>query len=243
MASQVGGFTEEVTTAVGCAIGQTIGKVGTVLALRQGRSSRLVRKVRDRPRKPAGRVRTKLRAWSDRMMGLLGERRWGVPIVLLSACVGLPPLYAVTLAVPSTKMSVILFGAAVLLGRMSAVSGHTPSGGLRRCSLRCPRHDQAETRQRVIQIVLAVLVACRAGAPAGRTRGAVRRERDGPRRAGRRPGLKIGGTCRMMYLATAIGQRRGLGHSPPTTGGGWVCLLRRVPSRELGSGSDGCFRC
>jgi membrane protein YqaA with SNARE-associated domain len=118
VASQVGGFTEEVTTAVGCAVGQTIGKVGTVLALRQGRSSRLVRKVRERPRKPAGPVRTKLRAWSDRMLELLGERRWGVPIVFLSACVGLPPLYAVTLAVPATRMSVILFGAAVLLGRM-----------------------------------------------------------------------------------------------------------------------------
>jgi membrane protein YqaA with SNARE-associated domain len=52
------------------------------------------------------------------MIELLGERRWGVPIVLLSACVGLPPLYAVTLAVPATRMSVILFGAAVLLGRM-----------------------------------------------------------------------------------------------------------------------------
>ena len=75
VASQVGGFTEEVTTAVGCAVGQTIGKVGTVIALRQGRSSRLVRKVRERPRKPAGRVRTQLRAWSDRMMGLLSERR------------------------------------------------------------------------------------------------------------------------------------------------------------------------
>jgi hypothetical protein len=135
VASQVGGFTEEVTTAVGCAIGQTIGKVGTVLALRQGRSSRLVRKVRERPRKPAGRVRTKLRAWSDRMMGLLGERRWGVPIVLLSACVGLPPLYAVTLAVPATKMSVILFGAAVLLGAWCCF-WPSPSGSPR-CSTEC----------------------------------------------------------------------------------------------------------
>jgi len=30
VASQVGGFTDEVTTAVGCAVGQTIGKVGTL---------------------------------------------------------------------------------------------------------------------------------------------------------------------------------------------------------------------
>ena len=119
VASQVGGFTEEVTTAVGCAIGQTIGKVGTVLALRQGRSSRLVRKVRERPRKLAVVFARSCEPWSDRMMGLLGERRWGVPIVLLSACVGLPPLYAVTLAVPATEMPVVLFGAAVLIGRMA----------------------------------------------------------------------------------------------------------------------------
>jgi membrane protein YqaA with SNARE-associated domain len=121
VASQVGGFTEEVTTAVGCAVGQTIGKVGTVIALRRGGHSGLaqrVRKRRERPRKPAGRVRTKLRAWSDLLLGLLGQRRWGVPIVFLSACFAIPPLYAVTLAVPATRMSVIPFGAAVLLGRM-----------------------------------------------------------------------------------------------------------------------------
>ena len=121
VASQVGGFTEEVTTAVGCAVGQTIGKVGTVLALRGGGRSGVVRRLRERrerPRKPSGRVRTRLRAWSDRLLGLLGERRWGVPIVFLSACLAIPPLYAVTLAVPATRMSVIPFGAAVLLGRM-----------------------------------------------------------------------------------------------------------------------------
>jgi membrane protein YqaA with SNARE-associated domain len=121
VASQVGGFTQEVTTAVGCAVGQAIGKVGIVLALRRGSRSGVVRRLRerrDRPRKPAGRVRTRLSAWSDRLLGLLGERRWGVPIVFLSACVAIPPLYAVTLAVPATKMSVIPFGVAVLIGRM-----------------------------------------------------------------------------------------------------------------------------
>jgi hypothetical protein len=34
-ASQVGGFAEEATTATGCALGLSIGKVGTVLALRR----------------------------------------------------------------------------------------------------------------------------------------------------------------------------------------------------------------
>jgi membrane protein YqaA with SNARE-associated domain len=121
VASQVGGFTEEVTTAVGCAVGQAIGKVGTVLALRRGSRSNLVRRLRERrerPRRPAGRVRTKLRAWSDRLLGLLSKPRWGVPIAFLSACLAIPPLYAVTLAVPATRMSVIPFGVAVLLGRM-----------------------------------------------------------------------------------------------------------------------------
>jgi hypothetical protein len=66
VASQVGGFTDEVTTAVGCAVGQAIGKVGIVLAIRRGSRSRTVQRLRERrerPRKPAGRVRTRLRPW------------------------------------------------------------------------------------------------------------------------------------------------------------------------------------
>jgi hypothetical protein len=68
VASQVGGFTEEVTTAVGCAVGQTIGKVGTVLALRGGGRSGLARRLRqrrERPRKPVG-------SRSDQAQGLVG---------------------------------------------------------------------------------------------------------------------------------------------------------------------------
>jgi membrane protein YqaA with SNARE-associated domain len=118
VASQVGGFAEEATTAIGCAVGQCIGKVGLVIALRRGANSKWLHRIRDRSRKPAGKVRTRLRSWSDRMLGLLGESRWGVAIVFLSACVYIPPLYAVTLAVADTRMSIIPFGAAVLIGRM-----------------------------------------------------------------------------------------------------------------------------
>src|SRR4051794_21616030 len=81
VASQVGGFAAEATTAIGCAVGQSIGKVGIVLALRRGVNLRVLRRRRDRPRKPAGRFRTRLRDWSDRAMGLLGDPRWGVMIV------------------------------------------------------------------------------------------------------------------------------------------------------------------
>ena len=118
VASQVGGFTAEATTAIGCAVGQSIGKVGLVLALRRGANFRVIRRIRDRPRKPAGKSRTRMRGWSDRMLGLLGESRWGVAIVFLSASVYVPPLYPVTLAVAETQMSVIAFGIAVLVGRM-----------------------------------------------------------------------------------------------------------------------------
>jgi len=118
VASQVGGFAEEATTAIGCAVGQSIGKVGLVIAIRRGASFKWVQRIRDRPRKPAGRFRTRLRNWSDRMLALLGRSRWGVPIVFLSACVYIPPLYAVTLAVAETKMSVVAFGIAVLIGRI-----------------------------------------------------------------------------------------------------------------------------
>jgi len=89
-----------------------------VVGLRRGATSGWVRRMRDRPRKPAGKVRTTVRGWSDRMMGLLGESRWGVAIVFLSACVFIPPLYPLTFAVAGTRMSVIAFGLAVLVGRM-----------------------------------------------------------------------------------------------------------------------------
>ena len=52
------------------------------------------------------------------MFGLLGKPRWGAAIVFLPACVYVPPLYAVTLAVADTRMAVIPFGIAVLAGRM-----------------------------------------------------------------------------------------------------------------------------
>ena len=51
------------------------------------------------------------------MLGLLGESRWGVAIVFLSACVYVPPLYAVTLAVAEPDVDHPLRGG-FLVGRM-----------------------------------------------------------------------------------------------------------------------------
>ena len=120
MASQVGGFTDEITTAVGCAVGQAIGKVGIVLAP-SGQSFPYGATATGATRAPpqAGRSRSnQAQGLADRLLELLGDHRWGIPIVFLSACLAIPPLYPVTLAVPATRMSVIPFGVAVFLGRM-----------------------------------------------------------------------------------------------------------------------------
>ncbi len=118
-AAQIGGLAQEVTTAVGCAVGQAIGKVGMVVLLRRGGDSRLAKRFNERrPRKPAGKLLTRLRGWSDKMLALLSHERWGLPIVFLSSCAYVPPLYAVTLAVPATPIPVIPFGLTVLLGRL-----------------------------------------------------------------------------------------------------------------------------
>jgi hypothetical protein len=115
------GFTEEVTTAVGCAVGQTIGKVGTVLALRGAAGPVWCDGYESDASAPASRP---VAFGPDSGPGRTGcwdswvNAGWGVPIVFLSACLAIPPLYAVTLAVPATKMSVIPFGVAVLIGRM-----------------------------------------------------------------------------------------------------------------------------
>ena len=93
VASQVGGFTEEVDSGrLRRWTGHWQGRHRTRTPA--GSRSNLVRRLRERrerPRKPAGRVRTKLRAWSDRLLGLLsnpGESS----VAFLSACLAIPPL-------------------------------------------------------------------------------------------------------------------------------------------------------
>ena len=53
------------------------------------------------------------------LLDLVGQKRWGLPIVLLAAVVGFPPLYAVALLAGATEMRAIWFGLAVLVGRVT----------------------------------------------------------------------------------------------------------------------------
>jgi membrane protein YqaA with SNARE-associated domain len=126
VATQALGITAEITAAIGVAVGQTIGKVCIVLGLRHGtrlpflqrRITALTGRASGQPdRKPPGRLRLAYRRWSARLLDLIGDSRWGVPIVFVSGATGLPPILTVQFLVPATTMRTWVFALAMFLGR------------------------------------------------------------------------------------------------------------------------------
>jgi membrane protein YqaA with SNARE-associated domain len=65
-----------------------------------------------------GPARARFRAVMAKLLDLVGQERWGLPIVLVAAIVGFPPLYAVALLAGATTMSPVWFGLTVLVGRL-----------------------------------------------------------------------------------------------------------------------------
>lgn len=125
-AAQALGSAGEVATAVGVAVGQTIGKTAIVLAMRNGTKirwlARQVDRVTERAKRVgrdtrAGRVRTVVRGWSRRLLNLVGHPRLGPLIVFVAGLCAVPPIFAVQFMVPATKMPVWVFSAALFLGR------------------------------------------------------------------------------------------------------------------------------
>ena len=66
----------------------------------------------------SGPARARFRACIAKLLDLVGQERWGLPIVLVAAIVGFPPLYAVALLAGATTMRPIWFGLTVLVGRL-----------------------------------------------------------------------------------------------------------------------------
>jgi membrane protein YqaA with SNARE-associated domain len=54
---------------------------------------------------------------SKRLLDAMSDRRWGIPVTLLSAFVGIPPLYGVALIGGASRMGVLTFAFSVLAGR------------------------------------------------------------------------------------------------------------------------------
>jgi membrane protein YqaA with SNARE-associated domain len=116
--SSVSSIGRAVPVIAGVALGQTLGKVLLFLGVRRGRQFPFVRRERARFRRgTAGPGRRRLSQAIAFLLRLVGEKRWGLPIVLLAAVVGFPPLYAVALLAGATRMRVGWFAALVLIGR------------------------------------------------------------------------------------------------------------------------------
>jgi hypothetical protein len=62
-------------------------------------------------------MRARLKAWTAWLLALVGDPRWGLPIVGVAAVIGLPPLYAVALLAGATKMRALWFALVVAAGR------------------------------------------------------------------------------------------------------------------------------
>jgi membrane protein YqaA with SNARE-associated domain len=119
IASQMSSVAGAVPIALGVGIGQTIGKMALFLAARGGRRSRFVHRQREKAHShPVGPVRARVRRILSRLLVLVGTKRWGLPIVLVAAFVGVPPLYAVALLAGATKMKLMAFALVVLTGRL-----------------------------------------------------------------------------------------------------------------------------
>jgi membrane protein YqaA with SNARE-associated domain len=119
VASQLTAAASAVPTAIGIAIGQTIGKVALFYAVRGGRQLPFVKARREEQRaRPASPARLRWRRFVDQLLQLVGDPRWGLPITLLAAFLGIPPLYAVALIAGATRMNGGWFAATVLVGRL-----------------------------------------------------------------------------------------------------------------------------
>jgi membrane protein YqaA with SNARE-associated domain len=119
IASQVSAVAGPIPIAIGIAIGQTVGKLLLFFGVREGKELPFVKHRREiRQQRPVGPTRAKFRAAMAKLLDLVGQERWGLPIVLLAAIVGIPPLYAVALLAGATTMSPVWFGLTVLVGRL-----------------------------------------------------------------------------------------------------------------------------
>ncbi|MDX6282643.1 MAG: hypothetical protein QOH03_3714 [Kribbellaceae bacterium] len=114
------GKLDPVVAAIGVSVGQTIGKVAMFLAVRY-RPGYAAKKGKAPKPVDLDTRRGRFVQWnrdvSKRLLDALSDRRWGIPVTLLSSSVGIPPLYGVALIAGASRMGVISFSLSVLAGR------------------------------------------------------------------------------------------------------------------------------
>ncbi|GAA1636464.1 hypothetical protein GCM10009744_26910 [Kribbella alba] len=118
----VSGALDPVVAAVGVSVGQTLGKVAMFLAVRY-RPGYAAKKGKESKPVHLNTRRGRFIQWnrdiSKRLLDALSDRRWGVPVTLLSSSVGIPPLYGVALIAGASRMGVVTFTLSVLTGRLA----------------------------------------------------------------------------------------------------------------------------
>jgi len=95
--------------AVALAVGQTVGKLVLFEVARRGTG-----RLHARFSRHGG---SRVERWRGRVCGLMTRRRTGLPTVLASATVGLPPLAMVSLVAGASAQKRFEFGAVCLIGR------------------------------------------------------------------------------------------------------------------------------
>lgn len=106
-----------VSVGLGLGVGQAVGKVILFLAARHGSRWSVIEKMRNRPRRHStARWRIRLQQWNDSMLALIGDHRWGVPILALSALTGFPPVYPMPVVVAPSQMRTWVFCVVISLG-------------------------------------------------------------------------------------------------------------------------------
>jgi len=103
---------------IAAGVGQTAGKALIFLGTRGAVRSAWLRSWLARRRKGrAGTGTGRFARAGRRLLDLLDQRWFAVPVVLLSAVVGLPPLLLVSVYAARTRMGVLTFAAVCLVGR------------------------------------------------------------------------------------------------------------------------------
>lgn len=116
----VSGALDPVVAAVGVSVGQTLGKLAMFLAVRY-RPGYATKKDKEPKAVNLDTRRGRLIQWnrdvSERLLDALSDRRWGIPVTVLSAVIGIPPLYGVALIAGASRMGLLTFSLSVLAGR------------------------------------------------------------------------------------------------------------------------------
>lgn len=113
---------DPLVAAIGVGVGQGLGKVALFLAVRY-RPDWAAKHKSKAPKEPNlttswGRFKDRSARAAKKLLDLIGDAKYGVPVVALSAFAGFPPLYAVALIAGASRMRVLVFAITVLVGRV-----------------------------------------------------------------------------------------------------------------------------